>query len=175
MGGVNLARERCILAMRVTGKLTYDEYWQSHEFFDKRPVRNGSSRMMVGDNIYHHEAGITGWIQESSHHSNSDGTPDPSNIRRDTQSPYVLVSKYFYYFGASAPLVPQVHLARMEYASLPRDYRVFPLGEIEDFLSWLEKEFGHTRNQVVDDPIQFADCTNTYSAETDRVSRLRSR
>src|SRR5438093_377218 len=53
MGGARLkATGRCVFAMLVTGSLSFNEYWSSPAHFDKRPVRNGSSRMMVGDNIY---------------------------------------------------------------------------------------------------------------------------
>src|SRR5687767_9007196 len=56
MGGLRLgATGHCIFAMRVTDTLTYDEYWRSPPHLVKRPVRNGSRRMMVGDNIYRRE------------------------------------------------------------------------------------------------------------------------
>src|ERR1700722_9311751 len=54
MGGSRLkAIGRCVYEMRVTATLSFNDYWAIEEYFDKRPVRNGSSLMMVGDNIYH--------------------------------------------------------------------------------------------------------------------------
>jgi Nucleotide modification associated domain 2 len=54
MGGSRLkATGHCIFAIRVTEKLTFNDYWTNPAFLDKRPVRNGSQKMMVGDNIYH--------------------------------------------------------------------------------------------------------------------------
>jgi hypothetical protein len=44
IGGLRLkATGRCVYAMRVTETLSFDEYWVSETYFDKRPVRNGSS------------------------------------------------------------------------------------------------------------------------------------
>src|SRR5262249_167212 len=53
MGGGRLrATGRCIFAMNVSEKLTFEEYWSDPRFQDKKPVRNGSKKMLVGDNIY---------------------------------------------------------------------------------------------------------------------------
>jgi hypothetical protein len=55
MGGSRLkSTGRCVFAMQVTGSLSFDEYWSDPTYLDKRPVRNGSKKMLVGDNIYHH-------------------------------------------------------------------------------------------------------------------------
>jgi uracil-DNA glycosylase len=59
MGGARLkATGRCIFAMRVSEKITYNDYWVNPLYLDKRPVRNGSCRMMVGDNIYYFDPKI---------------------------------------------------------------------------------------------------------------------
>src|SRR3979490_1807345 len=53
VGGSRLkATGRCMFAMRVTAKLSFNQYWESAEFLDKKPIRTGSRKMMVGDNIY---------------------------------------------------------------------------------------------------------------------------
>lgn len=53
MGGSRLkATGRRIFAMRVDRKISFNEYWNAPEFRNKKPVRNGSAKMMVGDNIY---------------------------------------------------------------------------------------------------------------------------
>ncbi len=85
VGGARLnATGHCIFAQRVTANLTFDEYWSDTSFRDKRPVRNGSRVMMVGDNIYHRDVGNGPWLQEDSHHSHPDGSPNPVNLERDT-------------------------------------------------------------------------------------------
>src|SRR5712692_3617380 len=55
MGGARLkATVQGVFAMVVDETLTFNGYWSNPVYLDKRPVRNGSSRMMVGDNIYYY-------------------------------------------------------------------------------------------------------------------------
>src|SRR6185295_1040051 len=49
--------------LRATKTITFNEYWPSLEFLDKRPVRHGSNKMMVGDNIYHLDVATNEWRQ----------------------------------------------------------------------------------------------------------------
>jgi hypothetical protein len=99
MGGGRLkAKGRCIFAMQVTEKLTYNEYWADPRFLVKRPVRNGSSKMMVGDNIYYRDSDSAPWQQADSHHSHADGSINQLNLARDTQSDKVLISQHFFSF-----------------------------------------------------------------------------
>ena len=106
VGGSRLkATGRCIFLMKATEIITFDEYWENNRFSLKKPVRNGSPVMMVGDNIYHRESKNSPWIQEDSHHSNQDGSMNLDNFQRDTKSYKVLISKLFYYFGSEAPTV----------------------------------------------------------------------
>lgn len=107
MGGLRLnATGRCIFAMRITLKLTFNQYWANPSYLDKRPVRNGSRRMMVGDNIYYYDPANSEWRQADSHHSNADGTVNSHNLEIDTKSDNVLISEHFFYFGSAAPVVP---------------------------------------------------------------------
>jgi hypothetical protein len=57
MGGSRLdATGRCVFAMQITKKLSFDEYWSDSRYAVKKPVRNGSRTMLVGDNIYHRDS-----------------------------------------------------------------------------------------------------------------------
>jgi hypothetical protein len=76
-----------------------NDYWNGPEFRDKRPVRNGSKKMLVGDNIYFYDAASIKWHQADSHHSNEDGSVNLHNLKHDTKVDAVLVSDRFYYFG----------------------------------------------------------------------------
>ena len=107
MGGKELgATGRCIFAMRVTEHLGFNEYWNSDRFISKRPVRHGSRRTMMGDNIYHTDPKTGKWLQENSVHSQPNGEQDPENTKHDTSTDRILLSEEFYYFGENAPLVP---------------------------------------------------------------------
>jgi|SRR5262245_41495317 len=168
MGGSKLqALGRCIFAMRVTDAMGFDAYWKDQAYLCKRPVRNGSRKMMVGDNIYHRdESG--GWCQADSHHSQPDGTPDPSNIVHDTRVDRVLISREFIYFGASAPVVPPRLLEELGFSNTI-GHRVYRNCEGENLLAWLRSNYRAHANLVVGDPFQFRHSDARYSAGSNRI------
>lgn len=156
LGGSELgsASKKCIYLMKITEKMTFDEYWEDHRFSLKKPVRNGSRKQILGDNIYHR--GQKGkWVQEDSHHSNEDGTPNDVNVGRDTGSTdQVLISDYFLYFGVSAV---GVDLDAIHYHNI-RDYKKevfsdFPSAKavVENLLA----RYKHLMNLVQSDPVHF--------------------
>ncbi|HGM7334413.1 TPA: hypothetical protein ACKQCJ_000716 [Stenotrophomonas maltophilia] len=95
-----------ICAMRVTEKITFQQYWDNQRFSIKRPAFNSSLAHAYGDNIYHRDAaGI--WIQERSHHSFGDGSLNDENLTRDTTtSDAVLLSTDFAYYGRNSIPIP---------------------------------------------------------------------
>ncbi|HEY0761806.1 MAG TPA: hypothetical protein VGD61_05475 [Pyrinomonadaceae bacterium] len=170
MGGARLkATGRCVFAMRVTEKLTFNDYWSNPRFFDKRPVRNGSQRMMVGDNIYHFNARTKKWHQADSHHSKADGSINLDNLTQDTSSNNVLVSQHFFYFGSEAPVVPRHLLNRIGYKNA-RGYRVFKDGEADSLINWLHNTLVGALNLVLADPFNFEMSHKRYSASDNRVT-----
>lgn len=162
VGGRRLkATGRCIFAMRVTQILTFNEYWEDPAFLDKRPVRNGSRVMMLGDNIYHREQPAQPWQQLDSHHSLPDGSPNPLNIAKDTKVDRVLISREFYYFGSAAPVVPGHLLDNLGYSN-HIGYRVFSAQNCADLLAWIQ-EHRMAANSLVDDPFDFQRSAKRYS------------
>jgi len=89
---------KLVFAMQVSEKLTYDEYWNDERFISKRPVMEGSLKLMYGDNIYHSDES-NNWMQENSHHALENGGLNEKNLKTDTGGMYVLISSKFYYFG----------------------------------------------------------------------------
>jgi hypothetical protein len=106
-GSTSLGLEgQLVYAMRVTEKLTYDEYWSDPRFRMKRPNLHGSLKQAFGDNVYHRDE--TGrWVMVESHHSLLDGTPNPDNVAKDTRGDAVLISDDFVYWGTKGPVVPK--------------------------------------------------------------------
>ena len=173
MGGAALGTVgRCVYAMEVTSTMTFDEYWADPAFRCKRPVRNGSLRVMVGDNIYHREGDgdEAPWRQEDSHHSRPDGSPDPVNLRTDTQTDRVLISTRFVYFGQTAPVVPTRLLEDMDYRNV-RKHRTYQARDCGGLLDWLDSESRGGSVGVLDDPHQFEHGGARYSGERKRVLR----
>lgn len=153
MGGSKLeAVGKCIYAMKVTDAMSFDEYWNDPRYYDKRPVRNGSRKMMVGDNIYHRDGGE--WRQEDSHHSQPDGSSDSYNIETDTSADRMLISEHFYYFGKAAPEVPAELLKAIGYRNL-RNHRVFTMQQCYRLINWTEDSFPQYLNVVGGQPFQF--------------------
>lgn len=170
IGGSRLnATGRCIFAMRVTEKITFNEYWANPKYLDKKPVRNGSKKMMVGDNIYHFDTARNEWRQADSHHSNADGSVNPHNLRIDTKSAKVLISWHFFYFGREAPFIPSALLDAIGYKN-PRNYRVFEDKIAGGLIDWLHSSFRKSLNQVEADPFDFDHSEKRYSASNNKVT-----
>jgi hypothetical protein len=170
MGGSRLrATGRCIFAMCITEKLTFNKYWEDSIYLDKKPIRNGSRKMMVGDNIYQFDAVKNVWYQANSHHSNADGSINPHNLRTDTKSDKVLISQHFFYFGRETILIPSDLLDGIRYKN-PRDYRVFEYKMAGGLIEWLQKSFKGSLNQVLANPFDFENSEKRYSAGNNKVS-----
>jgi len=117
---------RVIYVLRVSGKCSFQEYWDTERFAAKRPAFKANLSRAYGDNIYHHDAEGR-WVQERSHHSFADGTVNEDNLSTDTSSDNVLWGEEFSYFGRDPPPIPD-HLRAFEGQDLypsTRDYRVF--------------------------------------------------
>ncbi len=97
--------ERVICAMRVAGKLSFQQYWDDPRFQAKRAYFGSSRQRAYGDNIYHRDP-AGGWIQERSHHSLENGDLNVANLRQDTSVDQVLWGDEFVYWGGEAPLIP---------------------------------------------------------------------
>lgn len=169
LGGTRLkATGRCIYAMRVTEKITFNEYWTNPAYFDKKPIRNGSRKMMVGDNIYHFDTVRNEWCQADSHHSNDDGSVNSENLATDTKSDKVLISRHFFYFGKEVPLVPSALLHSIGYKNR-RGHRVFEDKIAGELIEWLNDSFERELNQVIGDPFDFDNSEKRYSKGNNKI------
>lgn len=121
---------RMIFAMRVSQKMSFQEYWEHEAFRIKRPNLRASKSMAYGDNIYHRDG--DGWIQEDSHHSFTGGALNRENLNRDTGSDNVLIGEEFVYWGASAVEIPE-HLRDFEGDDLYPHSRNYRNGFSKDF------------------------------------------
>jgi len=170
VGGCRLkATGRCIYLMKVSEILTFDVYWPDKRFWAKRPVRNGSPVMMVGDNIYHRNDITENWIQEDSHHSNQDGSMNIRNLTTDTRSINVLISNHFYYFGSAAPFVD---LSMIGYRN-GRGHRKMSLQDanVAAFVKNIEDYHRSDRNIVSADPFDFEGAEKRVDQGTGKISK----
>lgn len=168
VGGARLrATGRCIYLMNVSEILTFDRYWSDNRFRVKRPVRNGSLVMMVGDNIYRKNVTTGEWIQEDSHHSNPDGSTNITNLQTDTMSVNVLISSHFYYFGRQAPFLD---LSAINYKNV-RNYCKKSLGEgkVVAFVNNIEDSYRKNRNIVIADPFDFGQAAKRVDQSSGKI------
>jgi hypothetical protein len=169
MGGSRLnATGRCIFAMQITQKLSFDDYWSDPDYAVKKPVRNGSKTMLVGDNIYHRDSKSTAWQQEDSHHSADDGTANIHNLERDTSSNNVLISDRFFYFGKIAPAVPKKLLHTIGYKNV-RSHRRIDQAIAQPLIDWVLSQYGRTMNLLLGYPFDFENNALRYSVAHNRV------
>ena len=156
VGGRRLkATGHCVYAMRVTQKITFNEYWKNSIYFDKKPVRNGSRKMMAGDNIYYLDTKQNTWCQADSYHSNPDRSTDLRHLSRDTKSDKVLISRHFFYFGKEAPVVSSELLNVIGYKKNQRGHRVFEDTIAGELIEWLHNSFRGSLNQIIGNPFDF--------------------
>lgn len=154
VGGTRIkATGRCVYLMRVTELTDFNSYWNDKRFRIKKPVRNGSLSMMVGDNVYHRESDQQDWTQEDSHHSNPDGSTHIGNLKTDTASSRVLISSYFYYFGNEAP---EIDLRDIGYKN-GRNYSKKSLNtlNVAKIIYEINSLYESHRNTVIADPFDF--------------------
>jgi len=170
IGGSSLrsVKRKCILLMKVSEKISFQDYWNEDRFSLKKPVRNGSRVQMLGDNIYHKD-GNGGWIQEDSHHSNPDGTPHPMNLGRDTgRTDQMLVSNYFLYYGDKALTVD---LDSIGYGRVRncKKIRLPDSAEARNLIDSMFREHRNDINMVVSDPCQFMDSHQRVDQGTGKI------
>lgn len=171
IGGTALGavKGKCIFLMKVTEKIGFQNYWSDHRFSLKKSLRNGSRVQMLGDNIYH-KGSDGNWIQEDSHHSNPDGSPNPVNVKRDTgHSDHVLISNYFLYFGSQAV---DVDLNSIGYIKI-RDFKKTDLSASLEGRQIIEAVFQKNRryiNLVIADPCQFMDSHQRVDQRTGKIA-----
>jgi hypothetical protein len=131
---------RLVYAMNVSEVLSYDEYWREPRYRNKRPNLTGSRKQAYGDNIYHRTRGGR-WVQADSHHSNTDGSPNPHNIAHDTQTPRVLIGVDFVYWGALGPKIPKQFRHPIDVCAHRGHKCSFPPDFTASFVEWI-RSFG---------------------------------
>jgi len=126
---------RLVYAMKVSEILTYNGYWRDGRFRNKRPNLRGSVKQAFGDNIYHQDSQTKKWVQENSHHSLKDGSPNAANIEHDTQTPTVLIGTEFAYWGEAAVRIP----AKFRPVCAHRGHKsIFGQDFLECFVDWIK-------------------------------------
>jgi hypothetical protein len=141
-GSKTRGREKHIVyAMRVTGTMTFNQYWSDPRSQAKKPNLQGSKKQAFGDNIYSKDARTKKWRQANSHHSMIDGSANQSNVAADTKADRVLISDDFVYWGGSGPRLPQRFLnygPQHITLCVGRNHKShFPPEFVQEFVIWI--------------------------------------
>jgi hypothetical protein len=126
--------------MRVTGALSFEQYWADARFQVKKPNLCGSKKQAFGDNIYSRsKSGL--WLQANSHHSLTDGCPNQANVVADTATNRVLLSNDFVYWGGYGPRIPQKFLnygpRHLSLCAGRNHKNNFPADFVNEFVGWI--------------------------------------
>lgn len=137
----NGREKHVVYAMRVTGSMTFEQYWADPRFQRKKPNLRGSKKQAFGDNIYSRNPGSGQWCQLDSHHSLRDGSPNPDNIEVDTGTNRILFSDDFVYWGGSGPKLPQALLSwgpqHENICAVFGHKNRFPQAMVDDVINWI--------------------------------------
>lgn len=145
-GKDTIANNKLVYIMKVSEKLTFNQYWNDERFNKKKPNFTKSRKACYGDNIYHRNDKLSEWIQENSHHSYENGETNFRNLNKDTSKDYVLISKKFWYFGNNACVLPEnlqilIHHGRAY--KIENDEKL-----ISSLIQWLESTYSDSINGV---------------------------
>lgn len=128
-----------IFLMKVSEKLSFEDYWNDKRFSSKKPLLNGSLKQIHGDNIYYKENNQ--WCQVDSHHSFYDGRLNEANLKQDLSGKFVLISNCFIYLGNNYMKVPEKYLGLCP-NSKQRDYVTIKDNDLaEEFIKMIANKY----------------------------------
>lgn len=128
-----------IFIMKVSEKISFEDYWSDKRFERKKPIMNGSLKQIHGDNIYYKENDQ--WCQMDSHHSFYDGSLNEANLKQDLSGKFVLISDCFIYLGNNHMKVPEKYLDLCP-NSRQRDYITIKDNELaEEFVEMITNKY----------------------------------
>lgn len=137
-----------VFAMKVSEKLTFNQYWDDPRFQYKKPiVQGGTVKTAYGDNIYVKDKETNKWSQSDSHHSYENGVVNSINMNRDTSADSVLIATEFFYFGSSSLQIPNelLSILTLHSTGTPVGLGHKPLTETQslEVWEWLTKNYDY--------------------------------
>ena len=159
-------RGRLIYVMKVTEKMTYNEYWNSKRFSEKK-YSNKNSKRKCGDNIYHKNS-KGDWLQEQNQFH-----IDEEIKKHDTQTNAVLVSNSFFYFGDKHIELSNDFKNSVSKLTQGHKYKGLEI-EGKKLIKFLEKKYKKGR---LGKPIEYEDTENKCNSKQSqkRSSQVKSK
>ena len=118
-----------VYAMRVTEKLSFEQYWIDKRFRKKRPNLEALPKKAAGDNFYFRDQKSGKWRQIPAYHLNQ--------MEKDTAVNCVLISNDFVYWGGSGPLVPEFCGVDIVHRNSGHSNKRFSPEVVKAFVRWI--------------------------------------
>lgn len=126
---LNIGQGKIIYAMKITEKLTFDQYSDGDRFKCKIPI-TGGRKQELGDNIYYKDKDGE-WKQRKSLFHQSE-----KNKKRDLSSKNVLISDHYFYADSKIVAIPKEFKSVVKKG--PGHKCNFDASFIKDFICWIE-------------------------------------
>jgi hypothetical protein len=154
LNGDNVGEERLVYLMKVTDKITYDEYWNNPAYKLKKP--NLSSSQIIdraGDNIYKPVKSRHGLKMEFEQmHNKNHNEGDKEN---DLKGENVLFSNCFYYFGYRPLKISDKIRPSIPKGQAPQGVLTHDIEKASKFIQYIQNNY--TVGKVVNMPHHWID------------------
>lgn len=140
LNGDKTGKERLIYLMKVTDKISYNEYWNNPLYKLKKPNLSSSHTIdKAGDNIYKptkiNAEFNTDFEQVSNKNHNE------KNKDHDLSGKYVLISECFYYFGSSPIEIDKEIRPTIPKGQSAHGVRTHEIEKTEKFIRYIQKNY----------------------------------
>ncbi|MCY4321556.1 MAG: hypothetical protein OXC37_04015 [Bdellovibrionaceae bacterium] len=136
-----------IYAMKVTEKMSFDEYWKNKKFAQKK-ANSKSTKKRHGDNIYYKNSQGKIIQGKAFFHKNKE------NIKHDIKGENVLISDYFFYFGEKSINLSEDFKKLVSQLSIGHKYKKLEK-KGNKLINFLQKQYEN--NKLYGKPINYTD------------------
>ena len=147
-----------IFAMKITEKLTFEEYWYDDRFASKIPDFTQEEQIyQLGDNIYQPHDGEFEQVPSLHSEENFESKKEWKKQKQDDlQGKYVLISNKinFYYFGRESIKLPSVNLTDILYCDVGHKCIADP--EVpKEFIDFIDQLIKNNKIGFIAPPIEW--------------------
>ena len=132
-----IGEEKLIYLMKVTNKVTYEEYWNTPEFECKKPKLDSVNvEDKAGDNIYKPNNEHTGGFEQIANKNHF-----YYDKEHDLTGKNVLISDHFYYFGGKPITIPDEFRPKIPNGQSAHGSRTYDENKILQLIDYIESKY----------------------------------
>lgn len=130
--------EKLVYLMKVTRKVTYEEYWNNPEYECKKPINHSLIlENKAGDNIYKPNKELASGFEKITFYNHL----EDYLTSIDLSGQNVLISEYFYYFGGKPISIPKEFRPEVPKSQSAHGKRTYNIDTISLLLNYLESKY----------------------------------